>query len=187
MAKFCADDCQPNRNIFPGDNCEGCGDELAIHDSIASEPAYLAGITFKLYSLRRAKNRHPLYKEPSNEGHEWEFEGPFEMYGELEFPQAANTQSEATEVGQRQAVDAMIKVSRLEIERRESPNPKKGDVVEFWWQEPFEEEKQKRQFDVVSADKDGNIWSTNKHLGQILELKRRGKFLAFRKVEHTKV
>ena len=187
MTKFCPTDCTSGRQVFPGDGCEGCGDERLIHDTIAAEPAILSGVRLRLYSLRRAKNRHPLYKEPSNEGKEWSFHGPFEMYGELDFPQAANTQSEVTEVGQRRMSEATMKIPRSEVERAEAPYPKKGDVLEFWWEGPFADKGGYSQWDVVGADRDGNVMSTPQFVGFEVELKRRGKFLAFRKTEHTRI
>lgn len=187
MAKFCPADCISGRQVFPGDDCEGCGDERAIHDVIATEPAILAGVKIRLYVLRRAKNRHPLYKEPSHNGKEWSFQGPFEMFAELDFPQAANTQSEVTEVGQRKMSEAILKLPRSEVERAEAPEPKKGDVIEFWWEGPFADKNGYAQWDVVGADRDGNVWSTPVFTGYEIELRRRGKFLAFRKTEHTKI
>ena len=187
MAKLCPEDCAAGRQLFPGDNCEGCGDERAIHDIISAEPAVLAGVRVRLYSLRRAKNRHPLYKEPSYDGKEWVFQGPFEMFAELDFPQAANTTSEVTEVGQRKMSEAILKLPRTEVERAEAPMPKKGDVIEMWWEGPFADKGGYSQWDVTGADPDGNIWSTPAYTGFEIELKRRGKFLAFRKTEHTKI
>jgi hypothetical protein len=187
MAKLCPQDCISGRQLFPGDNCEGCGDERAIHDILAAEPAILAGVNIRLYSLRRAKNRHPLYKEPSHDGKDWAFQGPFEMFAELEFPQSSNTTPEVTEVGRQVISDAILKIPRTEIERAEAPFPKEGDVVEFWWEGQFATSVGYRQWDVTKASSDGNIWSTAQFVGYYIELKSRTKFLAFRKTEHTKI
>ena len=184
MAKFCPQDCLGGRKVFSAD-CGGCGDERLIHDTIAAEPAIVAGTAIRLYVLRRAKNRHPLYKEPSHNGKEWAFQGPFEMYAELDFPQAANSQSEVTEVGARKTAEAILKLPRAEVERAEAPPPKKGDVIEFWFEGPFADMNGYSQWDVTGADRDGNINSTPVFTGYEIQVKRRGKFLAFRKTEHT--
>ncbi len=58
------------RRIFPDD--AEASVERPLWDSIAQEPARLSGASFRLYSLRRAKNLHPLYREPTAGGKDWE-------------------------------------------------------------------------------------------------------------------
>ena len=184
---FCGDDCKPKRRLFPGGDCDDCGDERALWDSIASEPARLAGEAIKLYVIRRAKNRDPLYKEPSANGGEWDYQGPFELWATIEFPQSENITEEATEVGERSEADAIAWISRKEFEDREAPYPKRGDVLEFWSKPPFGYEPENTQWDVVKATRDGNVFTTATFVMYKIDLKQRSKFVAFRKTEHTRI
>ena len=182
----CGDKCFPPHRIYPSD-CGGCSDERALWDSIASEQARLAGVSFRYYRLRTAKNRDPLYKEPSNLGLEWEFDGPWEMYGCLDFSQPDQLSTEATENGITQTGEAVLWIARKEIEDAEAPYPKKGDVVEFWSEQPFAEKDEKTYWDVTGMERDGNVFNTNTYIQHRLELRRREKFFAIRKVEHTRI
>ena len=180
------DDCGSKRRIFPGGDCAGCGDERRLWDSVASEPNRLAGTPMKFYSIRRAKNRDPLYKEPSAEGKEWSYEGPFEVMGSVDFPQFEGSTVEATEVGYRKESEAEAYVARVDFERVESPYPKTGDIVEFWTEPPFNDPERETQWDVVKVSRDGNIFSSEKFVQYKISLRRRSKFFAFRKTEHTR-
>lgn len=185
MGRF-QDDCGSKRRIFPGGDCEGCGDERQLWDSIAAEPARLAGTPIKVYVLRRAKNRDPLYKEPSVDGKEWSFEGPFEVMGTIEYTPTDDNESTATEAGIEQNSDAMMWVARVEFERVGAPYPKRGDVAEFWGAPPFGLEAAKQQWDIIGAEPDGNVFSSEAFVQYKMKLKRRTKFYAFRKTEHTR-
>jgi hypothetical protein len=180
MGGFCSDGCGPKRRIFPGGDCEGCGDELAIYDSVASEPGRLAGTPIIYYRLRRAKHRDPLYKEPNVDG-DWEFDGPWEMMAAIEFPQSDNITPEATEIGIQKNSEAVAWISRKEFEDHSAPYPKEGDVVSFWEQPPFGSEEDRSQWDVVKATRDGNVWTAEQFVLYKLELTRRTKFLPIRK------
>lgn len=177
---FCSDGCSPKRRVFPGD-CGDCGSEQEMFDQVASEQARLAGTPFRIYSLRRAKHRDPLYGEPSRDGKEWVFQGPFEMMGAIEFSEATGTTTDVTENGTMTESEATLQVSRKEFEDREAPEPKRGDVIEFWYDRPFGEPGY--QWDVVGSDTDGEIWSTERFTLWIIKLKKRTKFLAFRKTD----
>ena len=179
---FCSDDCGPKRRVFPGGDCEGCGDEQALFDSIASEPAKLAGTSVAYYKIRRAKHRHSLYKEPSVDG-DWSFEGPWELAATLDFPQSDNVTPTATENGIESTAEAVAWVSRKEFEDRSAPYPQEGSVLEFWWTPPFAQERQKSQWDIVKATRDGNIFNSEAFTMYKLELRSRSKFFAFRKTE----
>jgi len=180
MGGFCSDGCGPKRRIFPGGDCEGCGNELAIYDSVASEPARLAGTPITYYRLRRAKHRDPLYKEPNVDG-DWEFDGPWEMMAAIDFPQSENISPEATEVGIQTTSEAIAWISRKEFEDHSAPYPKEGDVLAFWSEPPFGSSKQESQWDVVKATQDGNIFTAEVFTLYKLELRLRSKFYAFRK------
>ena len=186
MTQFKKDPASSLNRIFPT-GCGDCGNELDLFDSIAQEQARLAGTKFLLYSLRRAMNHHPLYGEPSQDGKEWSFHGPFEMWGALEFMQGDEIMPEATERGGHSESDARITVARKEFEDACSPTPKIGDVVEFWTEEMsgFVEGELKGQWDVVKANPDGNVFGTAIFTQYIVSLKRRSKFVALRKTENT--
>lgn len=187
MSKYCKSGADDIGSVFPK-LCGGqtCGDELAFFDSVAQESARLSGLTIGFYSLRRAANRHPLYKEASVDGKDWEFEGPWEMPGSIEFPRAENVSPEATEVGIRTSSEARIWVARREFELVEAPLPKEGDVAQFWGEAPFGPRKSETYWDVVKATADGEYWSTNKFTMYRMDLRRKGKFLPVRKIENTR-
>lgn len=178
---FCSDDCTPKRRIFPTENSE-CGDEREIFDSIASEQALLGGTNVLYYVINRAKHRHPLYKEPSVGG-DWSFEGPYELAATIDFPQPDNTTVEATDSGKRKVQEAVVWISRKEFENRGCPYPQEGSVLEFWSQKPFGTDRQKAQWDIVKADPDGNIYTSETFVMYKLEVKKRSEFYAFRKTE----
>ena len=170
------------RRIFPGGDSQGCGDERLVWDSIAQEPARLAGTPIKFYVIRRAKNRDPLYKEPSR-GKEWSFEGPFELWGTVDFDESNDVDPEATEMGLLVSSDAVVWIARKEFEDREAPYPKIGDVLAFWDAPPFGREEEETQWDVVRAERDGSVFTSAAYTMFKINVKRRDKFLAFRKTE----
>jgi len=59
--------------------------------------------------------------------------------------------------------------------------------VEFWDEQPFAEAAQKTYWDVTGTERDGNVFNTVTYVQHRLELKRREKFFAVRKVEHTRI
>jgi hypothetical protein len=186
MVQFKKEPIQGLKRIFPPDNSD-CGSELALRDSIAQEGARLSGTRFLLHSLRRAKNRHPLYKEPS-QGGDWAFHGPFEMWGALAFSQGDEIQPEALTEGIQVMSDARLEVARKEFEDACSPFPKVGDVIEVWTLEgsPFSETGLNSQWDVVLANPDSNTFTSEEFVTWVITLKRRSKFLAIRKTANTR-
>jgi len=187
VAKYCKTGADQVGAVFPK-YCNGqtCGNERSFWDSVAQESARLSGLIIALYSLRRAANRHPLYKEASVDGKDWEFSGPWEMPGSIEFQRSDNINPEATEVGIRTASEARIWIARREFELVEAPSPKEGDVVQFWGDPPFGPKKSATYWDVVKATADGEYWSTNEFTMYRMELRRKGKFLPVRKIENTR-
>lgn len=173
------------RRVFPSLCGDVCGDERKLWDSIAAEPARLAGVTMVLLSLRRAANRHPLYKEPS-EGGDWTYNGPWELPATLEFLRSDNVTIEATEVGKRTSSEARLWIARAEFEKVEAPLVKEGDVIEFWGEPPFGPVRSQTSWDVVKATADGEIWSTEGFVMMRIDVRRKGKYLAIRKTENTK-
>lgn len=159
--------------------------ELPLWDSVANEPTRLSGTTFRLYAVRRAMHRHPLYGEPTHGGHDWEFHGPWEMLGALEFDQGNEIDTEASSEGIQKIASAILWIPRKEIERVGSPRPKVGDVINVWDKPPFKS--QFEYWDVTKANPDGNIWTSEAFVQFRCELRHRSKFEPGRKVEGTKV
>lgn len=166
-------------NIFPGIGAGGVPIELPLWDSVATEPAKLAGTSFRIYSVRRAKNRHPLYAEPSANGN-WEYHGPWEMMGAFMFDQTGDTQASVEETGLRHSANAVLSVSRKEFEMAEAPEPKIGDVIHLWNNRPFSSDYQ--FWDVVKADRDGGIFTNEAFVQWTIALARRTTFDAGRKI-----
>ncbi len=162
--------------IFPDDGVS----ELPLWDAIAQEPAKLSGIEFRLYSVRRAKNLHPLYREPSNGGFEWEFHGPWEMMGAFEFDQGNDIDPEVSSEGLQKTSNAVLYIARKELEDVLAPVPKIGDVIDLWDRQPFGSEFQ--FWDITKANPDGNIMTSEAYVQYRLELKRRSRFEPGRKV-----
>lgn len=169
------------RRLFPDADVS----ERPLWDSIASEPAKLSGVDVKLWSLRRAKHRHPLYGEPSFGGKEWSFNGPYEMAGGLEFDEAQEVESEATTEGLGKTSNAVLWIARKEFEDVGAPDPKIGDVIEFWGDKATPFLRQFKYWEVTRANPDGHIMSTPEYVQYRIELKQRTKFEPGRKVEGT--
>lgn len=187
MSGFCKDDCSSARLVFGGDDCQGCGDERLIWDSIAEEPALLSGTPIKMYRVRIAKNRNPLYGEPSQEGKDWSFDGPWEMFATLETDE---TDFQSTESGLKRSKTATMYIPRTEIERNRAPAPKVGDVISMWGKDSypdFGEDNDETQWDVKSSSEDGRVFSSPVFVQYKLTIVRRDEFLAFRKTEHTNI
>jgi hypothetical protein len=165
--------------VYPG----GSGANLVeqpLWDSIASEPARLSGTPIRFYSVRRAKNRHPLYSEPSRGGNEWEFHGPWEMMGAFAFDQGQDIDDEVSAEGIQKTANAVLHLARKELERIDAPDPKVGDVIHLWDQQPFGSEFQ--YWDVKKANPDGNIFTNESFVQFRIELSRRSRFEPGRKV-----
>lgn len=172
------------RRLFPGDG--GATVERRLWDSVAQEPAKLSGMRFRLYSIRRAKNRHPLYGEPSVGG-DWEFSGPWEMACTLDYAQGDAIQPEASTEGLRKTSNAVLWVARKEFEDASAPEPKIGDVVDFWEMPPFAGAAEIRFWDVTQANPDGNMFTIETFVMWRIELKVKTTFDPERKVTGTRI
>lgn len=176
-------DAKEQPRIFPsGDPVDQ--DEREFWDSVAEEPARLSGATVAYFSLRRAKGRHPLYREPSQDS-TWTFDGPFALPVGLEFMSADSIQPEVRETGIMRMSDAVLWIARREFERVGAPDPKEGDVVEFWSvaidDNAFATADVLAQWDVVKANPDGQLFSQATFVQWKLEIQRRETFTAMRK------
>lgn len=182
------DPCAPTKRLFPPeDDCDACTDESALWESFAAEQNALAGTKILFYRVRTAKNRHPVYDEPSHDGKDWEFDGPWEMDASLEFQEQTDVQPNSTEVGLRVQSSAILWIARTEWESKGAPEPKIGDVVAFWGKPPFGVPERITQWDITKADSDGHIFNDERFVQWRLEVKQRGKFLPWRKTEKTKI
>ena len=168
------------RRIFPDDPVVSV--ERPLFDSIAQEPARLAGLPIRFFSLRRAKARHPLYGEPSKDREEWDFHGPWEMFATIEYDQPSDNSQDVGSEGLQVTRDATMKIARKEFEDAGSPFPKVGDVIEMWRESEFAAV-QNRFWDVVDADPDDNIFQTEVYTMWKLSLKAKGRFRPNRKTE----
>lgn len=168
------------KRIFPSDDGTGVPTELPLWDSIASEPTRMSGTSFRIYSVRRAKHRHPLYAEPSSGG-QWEYHGPWEMMGALIFAQASDSTTSVDSSGKMETSTATLYVARKEFERVEAPDPKIGDVIHVWGKMPFGVSQQ--FWDIVSDKRDDETMFTSEAFVQYrLSLTRRTSFDPGRKV-----
>lgn len=170
-----------NRAFPPSEN----GDEpseMELFDSVAREPARLSGDKVKLWVLSVAENRHPLYGEPSEEGR-WGFneDRVFEFPASLMYDRPDDISTEATERGKKKTREAMLYVARRELEEIGAPEPKAGDVVEFWGYAPFGDDHRHSFWDVVGADPSGDIWTQPTYTMMRFKIRWREKFLAERK------
>lgn len=172
------------RRIFPDDPTAAV--ERPLWDSYAQEAARLGGTPVMLYSLRRAKNHHPLYREPSAEGKDWEFHGPWEMSGTL---QVEDSEYQGSAEGLKKSSNATLHIPRKEFEDVGAPDPKIGDVIELWTERPFAEVAKPSYWDVVKAsvDSDTHVMGTSAFILWKLGLESRSEFRAERKVENTRI
>jgi hypothetical protein len=168
--------------IFP--TADGEVDERTLWDSVAQEPARLAGTPVRFYSLRRAANRHPLYREPTADNAEWSYLGPFEVYAAIEFDQGSNITPEAQDSGTHRQSTATCKIARKEFEDASAPYPKEGDVIEFWAEQthPFASPRMMGAWDVKKAVPDGQMFGAETYVQWQIELVRNERFLAQRKL-----
>lgn len=178
-------DAKEQPRIYPsGDPLDQ--DEREFWDSVAEEPARLSGVTIGFYSVRRAMHRDPLYREPSVEG-TWTYLGPFHVPAALEFMTADSIVPEVRETGVQRTSDAMLWIARRELERVSAPDPKEGDVIEFWSEaitgNPFARPLSHTQWDVVKSNPDGQLFSQETFVQFKLELRQRETFLALRKTD----
>lgn len=165
--------------IFPTMQADGTPTELPLLDSVASEPTKLSGTPFRLYSVRTAKNRHPLYGEPSR-GRHWEFQGPWEMMGALVFDQIGDANVTVDSPGSQESATATLYLSRKEQETCEAPEPKVGDVIHLWNKKPFASDFE--FWDVVQSNHDGQVFSSEAFTQYVLSLTRRTVFDPGRKI-----
>jgi hypothetical protein len=172
------------RRIFPDDPVASV--ERPLFDSIAQEPPRLSGTPFRFYSVRRARARDPLYGEPSQDKQEWDFHGPWEMFGVIEYDQPSDNNSEATSDGIQIQSDATFEAARKEFEDAGAPFPKIGDVIEIWNENEFSDVQQ-RYWEVTKSNPDGSIHSSEVYVMWKMDLKRRTRFDPKRKIEGERI
>ncbi len=173
------------RRIFPDD--ADVSIERPLWDSIAQEPARLSGTKVRLYSVRRAKNHHPLYREPGAGSKDWEFHGPWEVWGTVEFDQATDIDADAGSEGKKSMATGILWVARKEFEDVQAPDPKIDDVIEFWDKKEWARAGGFQFFDVNLATPAGNIMTSETFVQWKITLKARSSFDPERRVMATKI
>ena len=121
------------------------------------------------FSLNRDANVDPLYNEPVL----WEFE-EFCLQVSIEYEEKDNREPSVRDEGIHVDYDAQVSIAKLEWAEHApaTRTPKEGDVIFV----------QKEYFDVVKANLGGNVVDRQSAVGYRLELKKRTKFDAKRKV-----
>lgn len=173
------------RRIFPGD--ADVSVEQPLWDSVATEPARLSGTSIRHYSVRRAKNLHALYREPSAGAKDWEFQGPWEMMCSVEFDQSSDIDTDAGSEGKTKTASAILWISRKEFEDAGAPDPKLGDVFEFWEKAQWARAGGFQYWDVGGTYPAGNIQSTEVFTMWKITLTSRSSFDAQRKIDNTRI
>jgi len=164
------------RRIYPDDQVVTV--ERPLWDSIAQEPARLSGVDVEMYSLRRGMNGHPLYGEASVDGKDESFNGQWQFKAAIEFDQGDEIQENAATEGRKQEGQAVMWISRKELEDIDAPDPKVGDVMAVWNEGAFDgtnsqgnERARFRYFRVLRANPHGNVMSVNTFVQWRVELK----------------
>ena len=121
------------------------------------------------FSLDRHANVDPLYNEPVL----WQFE-EFCLQVSVEYEEKDNREPSVRDEGIVVEYDAQVSVAKLEWEERapSGRQPKEGDVIFV----------QKEYFDVVKANRGGNVIDRQSTVGYRLDLRKRIKFDGKRKV-----
>lgn len=121
------------------------------------------------FSLNRGNNVDPLYNEPRG----WDYE-EFCLQAAIEYEEKDNRDTSVRSEGFEAEYDAIITIPKLEWEERAPArrSPKEGDVIFI----------QKEYFDVVKANRGGNVVDRQSTVGYRLEVRKRIKFDAKRKV-----
>jgi len=129
----------------------------------------LTAPTATYFSLNRGKNVDPLYNEPRG----WDFE-EFCVQVAIEYQEMEDRTPEVREEGFGVEYDAMAYVAMLEWNENAPAgrSPKEGDVIFI----------QKQYFDVVKGNSGGNVVDRPDFAGFRLDLRKRIKFDAKRKV-----
>jgi len=139
-----------------------------MFDSINEELMDLVGVDVQLYSLNRiTEEEDPVYGEPKDR---IRFSKPYTITGFVTKPDWI---FEAHERGLRKETDSILTLSRKMMEVGSVPDPKIGDVVEFW----------EGKFDIIRAIPDGFLNDTSTFEQWIVDLKRHREYPAERKMD----
>lgn len=145
--------------------------DRAYFQRLEKERFGLTGPEATYFTLFRGRNVDPLYNEPTGAG--WEFE-EFCLQVTVEYEEKDNLIPSTREEGAEFEYDAFVNIAKLEWEERApvGKRPKTGDVIFV----------QKEYFDVVKANSAGMVVNRDSFVGYRLELRKRSKFDAKRKV-----
>ena len=143
--------------------------DRAYFQRLEKERYGLTGPEATYFSLLRGRNVDPLYNEPRG----WEFE-EFCLQVVIEYEEKDNRSPSIREEGLEVEYDAQVSIAKLEWDENApiGRRPKEGDVIFV----------QKEYFDVVKDGSAGNVVNTADFVGYRLELRKRIRFDAKRKV-----
>ncbi len=129
-----------------------------------------SGSEIVYFSLSRGRNVDPLYNEPTG----WNYIEFCIVAGHIEFQEVDGRDVSVRDEGLETQLDAKINISAIEWDGNSPVNriPKAGDVIDV--QEQF--------WDVVKGNSAGNAIDRPDFTGYQLELRKRLKFIAQRKV-----
>ena len=167
------------KRVFPSIADGEISPEQDLLDSVARESIRLSGDFVNLHVLNISSNYDPVYGEP--EGESWDFPEVFTFPAGVEFNRPDDITTEANERGNRMERQAILWVARRELEVVEAPEPKPGDVVEFWGYAPFGDDRHHSYWDVVSADPSGEHFTMPTFTMLKFNLRWRERYLAERK------
>lgn len=143
--------------------------DRAYFQRLEKERFGLTGPEATYFSLFRGRNVDPLYNEPIG----WEFD-EFLLQVTIEYEEKDNLVQSVREEGEEVEYDAFVNIAKLEWDEHApiGKRPKVGDVIFV----------QKEYFDVVKDGSAGMVVNRETFVGYRLELKKRIKFDAKRKV-----
>lgn len=159
--------------------------ELALHDSVATEVNRIAGTEVDLFEQDTEGGVYdPQYGEPVDRA----FKGPFRLKAYVEW---ADSSPEVREEGFRTSFGSRCWIARKDLEERGIPIPTEGDVVRFWnrpFFNDFSVDSDPRPpdagyfFNVIDVDEDGHLFDNPGFVGFWLVLQRRTEFTPERRV-----
>ncbi len=144
--------------------------DKAYFQRLDDENIKRAGSEINYFSLNRGRNVDPLYDEPMG----WSYIEFCLVAGHIEFQEVDGRDVSVRDEGEEVIIEAKINISKIEWNGKSPVKriPKAGDVMEV--QEQF--------WDIVKGNSAGNAIDRPDFTGYQLELRKRLKFIAQRKV-----
>ncbi len=136
-------------------------EDFAFLDAVSSEIVEIAGTTIILYSIRKEATQIDIvYNEQIEDATYY----AYKIQGVVRRPEQS---SDAMDRGMHWEWDAEVGISRKHLEITGAPEPKEGDVIEFW----------NTQYDIIRVQREGWVNDENAWLWINCILKRRTKFV----------